>query len=135
MFLANTTTGLDGSFVLSALLLAVLVGQGLQIWLGIMRGKAQERRSISFEGTPVDKAEFLAALAANEAQHKDLFSKIGGVERGVRAEVKADTLRVEEKVNIVDRKVSGLEASNNAQNQKLAHMDGKLDRLVERPIR
>jgi hypothetical protein len=37
-----------------------------------------------------------------------------------------------EKINKVAIAVGGLEASTDSQNQKLSHMDAKLDRLIER---
>lgn len=125
MFLAAAT---DDDFTLKAIGFVLVVGQIVTLWMGIMRGKQAERRSVSFEGQPVDKAEFLAALISNEAQHKDIFHKLGGVERGVRAEVKGDMEIVRRDIKSVEQSVAGLAASTQLQNQALARIENKVDR-------
>ena len=45
---------------------------------------------------------------------------------------KKDAGELHEKINSVDRKVASLEMATSLQNQKLAGMDSKLDRLIER---
>lgn len=88
--------------------------------------------------------EELAALSLNnDGVHKDIFSKIGGVERGANAstEKKLEELRHERRedmrvlhaeINEVGKKVAGLEKETELQNQSMARMDSKLDRLIER---
>ena len=119
---------LDGDFTLKAIGLALVVGQLITIWLGIVRGKQAERRSITFEGSPVDKAEFERHIQANEAQHKDIFHKLGGVERGVRAEMKGDMEIIRRDIKVVEQSVSGLTAATTLQNQALARIENKVDR-------
>ena len=120
--LAAAATSLDATFLMQFLLAAVFIGQIIGLVLGILRGKQAQRRSVTFEGNPVDKAEFERHVETNRADHDHLFAKLGGEARGIRAEVKADTVRIAEQINAVDRKVSGLSSSNEEQNRQLAEM-------------
>lgn len=89
------------------------------------------------------KEELAALTTSNDGVHKDIFSKIGGVERGASAatERKLEELRHERRedmrilhneINEVGKKVAGLEKETELQNQSMARMDSKLDRLIER---
>jgi hypothetical protein len=53
----------------------------------------------------------------------------------VRVDRKADATALHEKVNGVAREVSELAAATELQNQRLAQMDAKLDRMIERQSR
>lgn len=89
------------------------------------------------------KRDFENHLAENKREHENLFSKIGGVDRGaaqrlsdelksLRQERKEDVSELHEKVNDVAKSVAGLEKETELQNQKMSSMDAKLDRLIER---
>ena len=89
------------------------------------------------------KEELNKHIEWNRREHENLFSKIGGVERGVegRVEQKLDASRAERRedmhslhheVNEVSKKVASLERETEMQNQRMASMDAKLDRLIER---
>jgi hypothetical protein len=91
----------------------------------------------------VAKETFVALVTKNDAVHEQIFSKIGGVERGAAAAVdkKMEELRTERRndlsaihhdINEVGKKVAGLEKETELQNQSMARMDSKLDRLIER---
>ncbi len=91
----------------------------------------------------VSKPEFHALVTNNDQTHRDIFSKIGGVERGANgnADKKIEDLRHERRedmrslhseINEVSKKVAGLEKETELQNQRMASMDSKLDRLIER---
>jgi len=82
-------------------------------------------------------------VSENRHQHENLFSKLGGMERGInghlnselktlREERREDTRALHQEVNDVAKKVSGLEAANTLQNQRLAEINAKLDRVIER---
>jgi hypothetical protein len=53
----------------------------------------------------------------------------------LRVDRKADATALHEKVNGVAREVSELAAATGLQNQRLAQMDAKLDRMIERQSR
>jgi hypothetical protein len=69
----------------------------------------------------VHKVEFQKYMAEQGRQISEL-----------RSERRTDNNILHEKINSVDRKVAGLEAATDIQNQKLVSMDAKLDRLIER---
>jgi len=78
----------------------------------------------------------LVIKAEDDFVHKDEFEKYVSEYRRSLNEIEKDRLdasgRLHEKINGVDRKVSALEQKTELQNQQLARMDAKLDRLVER---
>ena len=89
------------------------------------------------------KRDFELHVAENKKEHENLFSKIGGVDRGItqrfseelktlRVERKEDVGELHDKVNDVAKSVAGLEKETELQNQRMASMDAKLDRLIER---
>jgi hypothetical protein len=103
----------------------------------------KQKREVTFGFTPASKEEFDKQAAANEMVHRDLFSKIGGVERGAKKEMeeKANGLREERRedmrtihheINEVGKKVAGLEKETQTQNQWLGRIDEKLDRIKTR---
>lgn len=113
---------------------------GIAAWLGclafvvmLVNGvlKLVDRTKVKPEPstTYATKSEMEKALCENHEEHQSLFSKIGGVERGLRQEIKADTGELHEKVNKVDSIVSGLKTATDMQNQQLLRMEGKLDAM------
>lgn len=72
--------------------------------------------------------EAAEAMTRRRAMH----AKIDDAEKRLREEVRKDTADLHEKINKVDRDVATLTAQNAAQNQHLAHIESKLDRLIER---
>ncbi len=78
------------------------------------------------------KHEFHQHVAANNRDHENLFSKIGGVERGLKTaiEQQIDTVR-KDLIGCV-RDIAGLNKETQLQNQSLARVESKLDRLIER---
>lgn len=91
-----------------------------------------EKRHIRIETSAALKTDFEKHIQANREEHENLFRKINGVERGLRAEMKSDTEKLHEKVNTVGRDVSGLKAGQDIQTAHLSRVDSKLDRLLER---
>jgi hypothetical protein len=74
----------------------------------------------------------LRVKAAEQFAHRHELERIERDVLSLAAERKKDVGDLHEKINGVDRKVAGLEKSNELQNQKLTSMDSKLDRLIER---
>ena len=90
-----------------------------------------------------EKEELRHHIEWNRREHENLFSKIGGVERGAAAntEKKFEERRIEHNADMralrtdigdIAKKVAGLETVTDLQNQHMASMDSKLDRLIER---
>ena len=72
------------------------------------------------------------------ARHGESVNRAQALEAQIeelRQERKVDTEILHEKVNGVAREVSELKSTTNLQNQQLARMDAKLDRLVEKRLR
>lgn len=86
---------LVGLFVI--LLVAIAWGLLVLLKLGAEIRGTSNNRSVTIAEDCVCKSEFEKHVEANERAHKDLFSKIGGVERGTRHEIdgKFETLRKE----------------------------------------
>jgi len=71
-------------------------------------------------------------IQQNREDHEKIFSKIGGVERGAANVIEQRVEVVRRDLVNVGQQVSGLQAETKLQNQQLARMDAKLDRLTER---
>lgn len=78
------------------------------------------------------KHEFDAHVARNDEDHKGIFSKIGGVERGAASSLEQKVEVVRKDLIHVGNQVAGLKAQTDLQNQQLARMDAKLDRIAEK---
>jgi len=114
----------------------------------------KQRREVSFGFIPAAKDEFDKHVAWNQKEHDNLFAKLGGLERGAAAKIQTlsrewrDVLndkifelirsneesrqKIQENANALAREVGELSAANNLLNQRLAQIDAKLDRLIER---
>lgn len=90
-----------------------------------------QRRTVQMEGEFTQRRDFEAIVAANHKEHENLFSRLGGVERGLRAEIKADVDKIYIEVNRLREGQAAGNALTHAQDRKLETMDHKLDRLVE----
>ncbi len=80
----------------------------------------------------VSKEVFDAAVTEVKEEQSRLFSKLGGMERGLRDEVRRDVAELHEKVNGVSVQVGALSKATDLQNQQLAQISAKLDRVAER---
>lgn len=90
----------------------------------------KQTREVTVTGENVSKTAFEQHVEHNQKEHENLFSKLGGVDRGIRAEVKKDTEAIHEKINAVAREVSGLTTATDMQNQQLIRIEGKLDTTI-----
>src|SRR5687767_7356399 len=61
---------------------AFLLGVAVNVVALVMVGRKQ-KREVSFSFEPASKEDFEAHIAQNQREHENLFSKIGGVERGI----------------------------------------------------
>jgi hypothetical protein len=136
MILAQANTApLIGAWVIGAVAILQLVTMAMQIlrWNAVSKREIhpqplEVRGSIEF----LPRKHFDEHTQQNKHEHEQLFTKLGGVERGIRAEVKGDSDALHDKINDVGREVSEHSATLELQNQRLAQIDAKLDRLIER---
>lgn len=130
----NTPIGLAAWLACAAFIIGLT--NGLFKLVNNMKGKQPQeiRQPIEIKASDrfVHKDEFEKAAAANATEHHNIFSRIGGLERGIRAEIKTDTAELHEKINDVAHQNAAQEAKQDLMNQRLVQMDGKIDRLIER---
>jgi hypothetical protein len=109
-------------------------------WVAI--AKAQKVQ-VTFAGTPVDKKEFDRQVQENKEEHDRIFSKLGGIERGVEgrlnakldamaAESKADREKLHFRINPIEGEICALREASETNTTRLVQMDAKIDRLIER---
>ena len=136
MMLAELT-GLE----VGGLICAIAFGGGSLIIAVIALNKKQEVRveqpvsvTISEELHKVFAAKdaFESHVAENKNDHEKMFSKIGGVERGAAASIEQRVEIVRRDLVAVGNQVAGIQSETKLQNQQLARMDAKLDRLAEK---
>ena len=122
---------------------AVLQALGAALSIAKFFINRAEKRQVSISPEVVLRPDFDAHVAENRHEHENLFAKLGGMERGLNAhlnselkslreERREDSRTLHQELNDVARKVSGLEATNTLQNQRLAEINAKLDRVIER---
>ena len=122
---------------------AVLQALGAALSIAKFFINRAEKRQVSISPEVVLRPDFDAHVAENRHEHENLFAKLGGMERGLNAhlnselkslreERREDSRALHQELNDVARKVSGLEATNTLQNQRLAEINAKLDRVIER---
>jgi chromosome segregation ATPase len=126
---------LIGGWVIGAMAILQLVTLGMQL----LRWNQAAKREVHPQPLEVKGAQeylprqlFEEHAEQNRREHEHLFAKLGGLDRGLRAELKQDADGLQEKINTVGREVSEHSATLELQNQRLAQIDAKLDRLIER---
>jgi len=129
------TAPIIGAWVIGAVAILQLVTLAMQV----LRWNQAAKREVHPQPLEVkDATEFLPRrlfddhAEQNQREHEHLFARLGGLDRGLRAEMKQDTDGLHEKINSVGREVSEHSATLELQNQRLAQIDAKLDRLIER---
>jgi outer membrane murein-binding lipoprotein Lpp len=131
-----TTTELVSSIISAVCMIITAV----LAWVSIYR---VNRVNVSFSGVPVDKQEFDQQVQENKEDHDKLFSRIGGVERGLEArmtaridkfETDANTTRrlMHKDIEQIGHDTAALKKEAEIANQRMFQMDGKIDRLIER---
>jgi hypothetical protein len=89
----------------------------------------KQKREVSFHETPATKKEFDEHVAWNRREHENLFSKIGGVERGVTARIEARLNDMQSDANEAREKIHH---RINNQSRMLYLIAGKLGVQVSR---
>ena len=109
-------------------------------WVAI--AKAQKVQ-VTFAGTPVDKKDCAGMMADTKEKIEHLFSKMGGIERGIegrsnariealQAESKADREKLHLRINPIEGEICALREASETNTTRLVQMDAKIDRLIER---
>ena len=130
-----------GLWVIAATALLQAAVAGLSIVKFFMH--RSERREVTISPDAVSRPDFEAHALENKHEHENLFAKLGGLERGINAhlnlelkslreERREDVRGLHSELNDLARKVSGLDATNALQNQRLAEINAKLDRVIDR---
>lgn len=112
---APTAAQWNGFYVV-ATALVVVAANVTAIWAALRK----QKREIHFGFEPASKVEFETMVKRNEREHENLFSKIGGVERGQSAKLDAKFAelskdahdgreKIHDRINVVLKAVSRLE--------------------------
>jgi len=80
------------------------------------------------------KVEFDRQAEENKREHENLFSKIGGVDRGFAQKVTNEVTAIHARINLLDKSSGRLEATTELQNEQLSALDKKLDGIPDRVI-
>ena len=119
--------------IISALSMAITA---ILAWVAIYR---TNRVAVSFTGTPLDKSDFEKAEQAHHATHVQIFSKIGGVERGASDAMRdyedsaTESRRLMHKdIELIGKDVAALQATTELNTQTLVRVEAKFDRVLER---
>lgn len=123
--------------------LMVIARTAIGFWRDLTKRPGPEQREVKMMALAVERSVFESHVAKNDREHENIFSKLGGVDRGgqERMEKRIDELRKERghdmeqlhgHLQAVGNKVSALDAMTAAQNTRLSAIDAKLDRLIER---
>jgi hypothetical protein len=113
------------------LTIGVLVAIGANVF-ALFKSNNLQKRQVSFEFEPASKEEFDKHVTANKGDHDNIFSKLGGVERGLRGEFSTELKVVRSEMVEAARQLAAL--SNNAEllNQSMVSERSRLDREIER---
>jgi DNA-binding MarR family transcriptional regulator len=90
----------------------------------------EDRRTVSFAAEPASKEEFDRHVDHNSAEHRDIFAKLGGVDRGLSSKMSAEVQAVHVRVNAVEKAIGGLEATTALQNQTLAAISADIKKIL-----
>jgi len=130
----QTPTPLDLAAVVGCLFFLVAGWNQVERFLDrrAQRGAARE-----IQPQPLSVARFdqpvVESLCAS--RHKEVAAEMARLDHeinGLRHERRADVGELQQKINKVDREVGELRASIELNNQQLARIDAKLDRVIER---
>jgi hypothetical protein len=133
-----------------AVVIAAVATAANQVWKLIqnLTGKGNHRlvspQPLEVTATKqfVTKEEHDRHVALDQQEHSNLYSKVGGVERGARSaieqaardlrtEAKADMNAVHEKINKVDREVGAIAKGMEMQNQQLARIEMNMSNVLK----
>ncbi|HOP99130.1 MAG TPA: hypothetical protein PLK78_17065 [Verrucomicrobiota bacterium] len=111
-------------------LVCLIVGlrQGMGFMRDLRRGNGADQTNIHPQPLQVEAA----FTPASEATCKERYDKTQLELKDLRDERKKDVAELHEKINKVDKEVGGLTTATHLQNQQLAQISAKIDRIAER---
>ncbi len=108
------------------------LGNAVLIGFTVASGVSTVVSLVSLFATRREVESLQKRIDQHESIHKDIFTKLGGVERGVRNELKGDIEKLRAEISEATASVAGLVATVTQLNQSLANQQARLDRLADR---
>jgi uncharacterized membrane-anchored protein YhcB (DUF1043 family) len=96
--------------------------------------KVDQPLDVSLVETLATKADLKEHIIEDRTEHANLFSKIGGMDRGMAQKISNEVTAIHARINLLDRSNGRLEATTELQNAQLKSLDDKLDAMPERVI-
>jgi septal ring factor EnvC (AmiA/AmiB activator) len=94
-----------------------LIASTVAALVTIFYGNRSQKREVTFTGVPLDKKEFEKHERDNKAEHERFLARI-------------DALQT--RINPIEAEIRALREMSELNNARLAQMDHKIDRLIER---
>lgn len=80
------------------------------------------------------KEEVHALITDNKREHDNLFSKIGGMDRGIAKKISDEVIAIHARINLLDNSSGRVEATTELHSQQLQQLDNKVDGIPDRVI-
>ncbi len=118
-------------------LAGVVLGPVVSVATLVRMGRSQRRLiepmplEVKAAADFVSRKDFDHHVAETRQVHSQIFAKLSGMERGIREEMRDDLKQIRLEISGLAREVGSLTTSTSAQNQSLASMSAKLDRVAE----
>jgi hypothetical protein len=106
----------DANTVWIVIIALASVGANLATIIAVFSARGKQKREISWGFEPASKTEFEKHVEVNRREHENLFSKLGGMERG--ATTRMDLISSEWR-EFVETKFGELQESNKTGHEKL----------------
>jgi len=140
ILLANAGTPSANTVWLVVLAISALGGNlaTIGLWMATRRQQSTlvspQPLLIAMEKEFATKKEFEDQKKHCTDRHGQLFAKIEKIDKGVGEAIERQIEVVRRDVVAVGREVSSLQTSTDLQNQSLAHLNTKLDRIIENKL-
>lgn len=114
------------------------VGCFILMWVGMYRKTdaqvGPQPFMIEMAKRFTERHDFDKHVESNDGTHRDLFSKIGGVDRGIGAKLTQEVGAVHERVNALEKSAGGLERGQEMMQSQLETMQRQLNEIPDRII-
>lgn len=117
-----------GMWVIGAIAVLQLVSLAMQVF----RYNQAQKREVSFTGECVDKREFDKHVAYNREEHDNIFSLVGGKERGLRAEADEKISKIDVEVRKLGQDMAAVKTETTIQSRTLSHLESKVDSILSK---
>jgi predicted nucleic acid-binding Zn-ribbon protein len=137
---ASNNAPLVGNWIFAATMVCQFLVLALQLW----KGNSAQKREVSFVGECADKTEFDLHREENKGEFANLYKKIGGVERGIRGEIKSDLENVRHELQeirqefsaemrAVTNNVASLKTATDLQNEQMSRIESAVHGTPRKP--